>query len=124
MSVLVVNVLYLYGIIFHDPNIVLFKLAAFATVKDDLIYGVIKGEKPIGFLYDYDINVETFQITIGNLTTRTVTGNKVQNSPDAVRDINSVRSGAGVVITILKASKIDGDLVSPTNVDALALKIE
>ena len=92
--------------------------------KDDLIYGVIKGEKPIGFLYDYDINVETFQITIGNLTTRTVTGNKVQNSPDAVRDINSVRSGAGVVITILKASKIDGDLVSPTNVDALALKIE
>ena len=92
--------------------------------KDDLIYGLIRGEKPTGFLYDYDIKVESFQITVGNLTTRTVTGNKVQNSPDAVRDINTVRSGAGVIITILNASKIDGDLVSPTTVDALALKIE
>ena len=92
--------------------------------KDDLIYGLIRGEKPTGFLYDYDIKVESFQITVGNLTTRTVTGDKVQNSPDAVRDINTVRSGAGVIITILKASKIDGDLVSPTTVDALALKIE
>ena len=29
----------------------------------------MRGEKPPGFLYDYDINVEAFQITVGNLPT-------------------------------------------------------
>lgn len=92
--------------------------------QDDLIYGSIRGERPTGFLYNYDIKVESFQITVGNLTTRTVTGNQVRNSPDAVRDINSARSGTGIIITILQASKIDGNLVSPTTVEPLALKIE
>ncbi|MDB4098057.1 hypothetical protein N9546_04385 [Flavobacteriaceae bacterium] len=92
--------------------------------QDDLIYGRIRGEKPTGFLYNYDIKVESFQITVGNLTTRTVTGNQVRNSPDAVKDINSARSGTGIIITILQASKIDGNLVSPTTVEPLALKIE
>ncbi|MDC1396328.1 hypothetical protein N8268_00095 [Flavobacteriaceae bacterium] len=92
--------------------------------QDDLIYGRIRGEKPTGFLYNYDIKVESFQITVGNLTTRTVTGNQVRNSHDAVKDINSARSGTGIIITILQASKIDGNLVSPTTVEPLALKIE
>lgn len=95
-----------------------------SILQDDLIYGRIRGEKPTGFLYNYDIKVESFQITVGNLTTRTVTGNQVRNSTDAVRDINSARSGTGIIITILQASKIDGNLVSPTTVEPLALKIE
>ena len=60
--------------------------------KDALIYGTVRGEKPPGFLYDYDINVEAFQITVGNLPTRTVQGNKIENSNEAVRDIRGSSS--------------------------------
>lgn len=92
--------------------------------KDALIYGTVRGEKPPGFLYDYDINVETFQITVGNLPTRTVQGNKIQNSNEAMRDIRGANRGSSVTLTVLKATKIDGDLKSPTNVEPFVLTIE
>ena len=92
--------------------------------KEALIYGLIRGEKPPGFLYDYDINVESFQITVGNLPTRTVQGNKIQNSSDAVRDINGANRGSSVTVTVLKAAKIDGDLKSPTNVEPFVVTIQ
>ncbi len=92
--------------------------------KESLIYGLIRGEKPRGFLYDYDINVESFQVTVGNLPTRTVQGNKIQNSSEAVRDINGANRGSSVTVTVLKAVKIDGDLISPTNVEPFVLTIE
>ena len=92
--------------------------------KDALLYGTVRGEKPPGFLYDYDINVETFQITVGNLPTRTVQGNKIQNSNEAMRDIRGANRGSSVTLTVLKATKIDGDLKSPTNVEPFVLTIE
>ena len=92
--------------------------------KDALLYGTVRGEKPPGFLYDYDINVETFQITVGNLPTRTVQGNKIQNSNEAMRDIRGANRGLSVTLTVLKATKIDGDLKSPTNVEPFVLTIE
>ena len=92
--------------------------------KDALIYGTVRGEKPPGFLYDYDINVEAFQITVGNLPTRTVQGNKIENSNEAVRDIRGSSRGSSVTITVLKATKIDGDLKSPTNVEPFVLTLE
>ncbi len=92
--------------------------------KDALLYGTVRGEKPPGFLYDYDINVETFQITVGNLPTRTVQGNKIQNSSEAMRDIRGANRGSSVTLTVLKATKIDGDLKSPTNVEPFVLTIE
>ena len=92
--------------------------------KDDLIFGTIRGEKPLGFLYDYDINVERFQITVGNLPTKNVIGNKIQNSGDAVRDIKAAGRGSSVTITILEATKIDGDLSSPTQVEPFVLTLK
>ena len=92
--------------------------------KDALIYGTVRGEKPPGFLYDYDINVEAFQITVGNLPTRTVQGNKIENSTEAVRDIRGSSRGSSVTVTVLKATKIDGDLKSPTNVEPFVLTLE
>ena len=92
--------------------------------KDALLYGTVRGEKPPGFLYDYDINVETFQITVGNLPTRTVQGNKIQNSNEAMRDIRGANRGSSITLTVLKATKIDGDLKSPTNVEPFVLTIE
>ena len=92
--------------------------------KDALIYGTVRGEKPQGFLYDYDINVEAFQITVGNLPTRTVQGNKIENSNEAVRDIRGSSRGSSVTVTVLKATKIDGDLKSPTNVEPFVLTLE
>ena len=92
--------------------------------KDALIYGTVRGEKPLGFLYDYDINVEAFQITVGNLPTRTVQGNKIENSNEAVRDIRGSSRGSSVTVTVLKATKIDGDLKSPTNVEPFVLTLE
>ena len=92
--------------------------------KESLLYGLIRGEKPPGFLYDYDINVESFQVTVGNLPTRTVQGNKIQNSSEAVRDINGANRGSSVTFTVLEAVKIDGDLKSPTNVEPFVVTIE
>ena len=92
--------------------------------KESLLYGLIRGEKPPGFLYDYDINVEAFQVTVGNLPTRTVQGNKIQNSSEAVRDINGANRGSSVTVTVLEAVKIDGDLKSPTNVEPFVVTIE
>ena len=92
--------------------------------KDALIYGTVRGEKPPGFLYDYDINVESFQVTVGNLPTRTVQGNKIENSSEAVRDIRGSSRGSSVTVTVLKATKIDGDLKSPTSVEPFVLTLE
>ena len=92
--------------------------------KESLLYGMIRGEKPPGFLYDYDIEVIRFQITIGGLTTKNCTGNSVQNCQEAVRDINVANVGSSVTVTVLEATKIDGDLRSPTDVEPFVLTIK
>ena len=92
--------------------------------KESLKFGLIRGEKPPGFLYDYDIEVTRFQITIGGLTTKNCTGNTVQNCQEAVRDINVANVGSSVTVTVLEATKIDGDLRSPTDVEPFVLTIK
>ena len=92
--------------------------------KESLKFGLIRGEKPPGFLYDYDIEVTRFQITIGGLTTKNCTGNSVQNCQEAVRDINVANVGSSVTVTVLEATKIDGDLRSPTDVEPFVLTIK
>ena len=51
-------------------------------------------------------------------------GNKIQNSSEAVRDINGANRGSSVTVTVLEAIKIDGDLKSPTNVEPFVVTIE
>ena len=92
--------------------------------KESLKFGLIRGEKPPGFLYNYDIEVTRFQITIGGLTTKNCTGNTVQNCQEAVRDINVANVGSSVTVTVLEATKIDGDLRSPTDVEPFVLTIK
>jgi gliding motility-associated protein GldM len=93
--------------------------------KDALLYGIVRGQKPKGFLYDYDINITSFQITVGNLTnTRTVTGNSAQNNANALKDIRAAQSGTNVKIKVLTATKKDGNFSSPTEVDPFSFIIE
>ena len=41
-----------------------------------------------------------------------------------MRDIRGANRGSSVTLTVLKATKIDGDLKSPTNVEPFVLTIE
>ena len=91
---------------------------------DDLIYGELRGEKPPNFLYDYDIIVKRFQITVGNFNTRTIQGNNVSIDSSAMADINAAGSGTSIVIRILEAEKIDGDFISPTDVEPFVLTLK
>ena len=99
------------------------------TIKNDkipqgaLIYGTLKGEKPAGMLYDYSIDIKKFEITVGNLVTKTVNGNRVVNNPAAQADIESAAPGTPVKFRILEANKQDGDEVSKTKVDPFTLYI-
>ena len=88
-----------------------------------LIYGTLQGEKPAGMLYDYSIDIKKFEVTVGNLVTKTVNGNRVVNNPAAQADIESAGPGTPVKFRILEATKRDGDVISSTEVVPFTLFI-
>ena len=88
-----------------------------------LIYGTLQGEKPKGMLYDYDISISKFEVTVGNLVTKTVNGNRVVSNPAAQADVESAGPGTPVKFRILEATKRDGDVISSTDVSPFVLFI-
>ena len=89
--------------------------------KESILYSHIRGEKPTG---SYEVKVEAFQIKVGIFPTRTVRGYKVQNSDEAIRDINRANRGSSVKITVLEAVKIDGDFQSPIYIEPFIVTIK
>ena len=81
--------------------------------KDLLLNGRVKGAKPKDFFYDYEIIVNGFDIKVGNLPQKTVSGNKVSGNAAASSDVRSASRGTVVVITNIKASSKDGDVITP-----------
>jgi len=81
--------------------------------KRYLSNGMITGNKPKDFLYDFIIEVTSFDIKVGNSPSKTVKGNSARNNPKAVADINSQGRGTIVRISNIKASAKDGDFVNP-----------
>jgi hypothetical protein len=75
--------------------------------------GLITGEKPKNFFYDYSIDVTGYDIKVGNNTSISVKGNKVSGSRDAARIIKSSSKGTVVQILNIRASMRDGDVVTP-----------
>ena len=75
--------------------------------------GLITGEKPKNFFYDYSIDVIGYDIKVGNNTSISVKGNKVSGSRDAARIIKSSSKGTVVQILNIRASMRDGDVVTP-----------
>ena len=81
--------------------------------KTLLTNGIVTGTKPKDFLYDYSIIVTGFDIKVGNSPAKTVKGNKARSNPKAALDIKSAGKGTAVVISNIKASSKDGDVVTP-----------
>ena len=81
--------------------------------KRYLSNGMITGNKPKDFLYDFIIEVTSFDIKVGNSPSKTVIGNSARSNPKAVADINSQGRGTVVRISNIKASAKDGDFVNP-----------
>lgn len=93
--------------------------------KDELIYGRIRGIKPTGFPYNYDIEVNSFEIKVGNLPTTRVNGNRVVNNSEVVKDINAASSGSTVIITVgNNATKNDGGFLSEQYVETFFVTLD
>ena len=75
--------------------------------------GLITGEKPKNFFYDYSIDVTGYDIKVGNNTSISVKGNKVSASKDAARIIKSSSKGTVVQKLNIRASMRDGSVVTP-----------
>ncbi|MFL2665809.1 MAG: hypothetical protein ACJ0NM_00260 [Flavobacteriaceae bacterium] len=81
--------------------------------KDLLRNGVLQGTTPPDFFYDYRIVITGFDIKVGNLPIKTVTGNRVARSSAASSDVQSAGRGTAVIIKNIKASSQDGNVVTP-----------
>ena len=81
--------------------------------KRYLSNGMITGNKPKDFLYDFIIEVTSFDIKVGNSPSKTVKGNTARNNSKAVADINSQGRGTVVRISNIKANAKDGDFINP-----------
>tara|TARA_B110000116_G_scaffold79875_3_gene69391 strand:- start:4264 stop:5970 length:1707 start_codon:yes stop_codon:yes gene_type:complete len=81
--------------------------------KKYLANGMITGNKPKDFLYDFIIEVTSFDIKVGNSPSKSVKGNTARNNSEAVADINSLGRGTVVRISNIKANAKDGDFVNP-----------
>ncbi|MDB9787660.1 GldM family protein [Flavobacteriaceae bacterium] len=81
--------------------------------KRYLSNGIITGNKPKDFLYDFIIEVTSFDIKVGNSPSKTVKGNIARNNLKAVADINSKSRGTVVRISNIKAIAKDGDFINP-----------
>ena len=84
--------------------------------KRYLSNGMITGNKPADFLYDFIIEVTSFDIKVGNSPSKKVVGNSPRSNKQAVADINSQGRGTVVRISNIKASAKDGDFVNPNYV--------
>ena len=89
-----------------------------------LIYGTLQGEKAEGMLYDYSVSIQKFEVTVGNLVTKTVVGNKISNNASATADVQSAAPGTPVTFKILEATKQDGDLISSTTINPFVLYVD
>ena len=74
---------------------------------------MITGNKPKDFLYDFVIEVTSFDIKVGNSPSKSVKGNTARNNSKAVADINSQGKGTVVRISNIKANAKDGDFINP-----------
>ena len=81
--------------------------------KKYLANGMITGNKPKDFLYDFIIEVTSFDIKVGNSPSKSVKGNTARNNSEAVADINSLGRGTVVRISNIKANAKDGDFINP-----------
>ena len=81
--------------------------------KRYLSNGMITGNKPKDFLYDFVIEVTSFDIKVGNSPSKSVKGNTARNNSKAVADINSQGKGTVVRISNIKANAKDGDFINP-----------
>jgi len=81
--------------------------------KKYLANGMITGNKPKDFLYDFIIEVTSFDIKVGNSPSKSVKGNTARNNSESVADINSLGRGTVVRISNIKANAKDGDFVNP-----------
>ena len=81
--------------------------------KKYLANGMITGNKPKDFLYNFVIEVTSFDIKVGNSPSKSVKGNTARNNSEAVADINSLGRGTVVRISNIKANAKDGDFVNP-----------
>ena len=86
------------------------------ALEHDVQNGLVTGAKPADFFYDFNINITGFDIKVGNLPAKTVKGNRVSDSPDAVKDVRSAGKNTSVVISKIKASMVDGKIVTPNYV--------
>ncbi len=80
--------------------------------KRYLSNGMITGNKPKDFLYDFDVEVTSFDIKVGNSPSKSVIGNTARNNSKAVADINSQGRGTVVRISNIKANAKDGDFIN------------
>jgi len=93
--------------------------------RDLLLDGAVTGTKPESFFYDYTIIITAFDIKVGNLPQITVSGNSVSDSSDASSDVRSATRGTRIVISNIKASTRDGNVISPNYViEKFQLNIE
>ena len=81
--------------------------------KQNIRYGAVTGKKPENFNYDYEIIVTSFDVKIGNSTNVSVNGNSIDNNANASQGIANASSGTVVIISKIKASTKDGNLVTP-----------
>ena len=81
--------------------------------KKYLANGMITGNKPADFLYDFIIEVTSFDIKVGSSPSKKVTGNTPRSNKQAVADVNSAGRGTIVRISNIKANAKDGDFVNP-----------
>jgi gliding motility-associated protein GldM len=83
------------------------------VTKRNLRYGAVTGKKPDNFNYDYEIIVTSFDVKIGNSTNVSVNGNSIDGNANASKGIDNAAKGTVVIISKIKASTKDGDLVTP-----------
>jgi gliding motility-associated protein GldM len=81
--------------------------------KKYLANGMITGNKPADFLYDFIIEVTSFDIKVGSSPSKKVKGNTPRSNKQAVADVNSAGRGTIVRISNIKANAKDGDFVNP-----------
>ena len=83
------------------------------VTKRNLRYGAVTGKKPDNFNYDYEIIVTSFDVKIGNSTNVSVNGNSIDGNANASKGIENASKGTVVIISKIKASTKDGDLITP-----------
>ena len=81
--------------------------------KRHLSNGMITGNKPVDFLYNFTINVTSFDIKVGNSPSKKVIGNSPRFNKQAEADIKTQGKGTVIRISNIKANAKDGDFINP-----------